>query len=141
MHKHEAVRIVPGPAAAAKRHILGSFDDPLGCSTTQIARALGVAPSYLCHAFKERFGITIGAYVRALRIQKAVSLLSTTDLMLKEIAADVGYARTTYRAFLNAFRVETGMSPTEYRTVPACRLRPAVTDPLARAADDPRRSS
>lgn len=99
----------------AMRHIVRHFDDAEGCGTTGIADALDVSPSHLCHRFRSEFGRTPGQEIRGRRIELAKRLLRDTDMLVKEVAAEVGYLRSTYRAFLNAFRAETGMSPTEYR--------------------------
>lgn len=85
------------------------------CSPAKVARALEVTSSHLCHAYRQTFGITVGVEIRRRRINLACALLADWDRSLKELAAHVGYARATYRTFLNAFSKETGMSPSEYR--------------------------
>jgi AraC-like DNA-binding protein len=60
--------------------------------------------------------VTIRQHVRKLRIRMARELLiSRPDQLIKEVAAGVGYCRRSHRTFLNAFRAETGMSPSRYQ--------------------------
>ncbi len=41
----------------------------------------------------------------------------------RNVAASVGYVRASYRTFLNAFRAETGMSPTDYQAIASARAQ------------------
>ncbi len=114
-------------AELAHAHIERHYATADGCGTATIADLLGVSPSVLCHRYRSAFGKTIGQHVRRLRIGKARELLSSqSDQLIKEVAADVGYGRQSYRTFLNAFRAETGMSPSRFqrRALAPARRRP-----------------
>lgn len=103
-------------AELARAHIERHYASAIGCGTATIAELLGVSPSLLCHRYRDAHGVTIGQHVRRLRINMACELLgSRPGQLIKEVAADVGYCRQSYRAFLNAFRAETGMSPSHYQ--------------------------
>lgn len=108
-------------AHQARDHILQHYDSAGSCKTAAIADKLGISTSYLCHRYRQTFGRTIGQEVRALRIRLAQRLLLGSDRLIKEIAADVGYGQASYRTFMNAFRAETGVSPSRYRRL--ARLR------------------
>jgi AraC-like DNA-binding protein len=54
----------------------------------------------------------------ATRIDAARRLLSDPQLQIKEIAAEMGFSSEFY--FSTYFRRETGMSPSEFRSI--CRL-------------------
>lgn len=71
--------------------------------------------SHLCHQFKKRHRRTVTQEIRRLRIRWALDMLATSDLLIKEVAATVGYGNMSYRAFSKAFRAETGISPREFR--------------------------
>lgn len=102
-------------ALEARQLVRLYYDRPDHCSTGAIARRLGLSPSALCHRYRIAFGSTIGTDVRHLRIRRALELLrEDPGRLFKEVAAEVGYTRAAYRTFLNAFRLETGMSPTTY---------------------------
>ncbi len=103
-------------AELARVHIERHYASAVGCGTTSIATLLGVSSSLLCHRYRAAYGVTIGQHVRRLRIGKARELLSSrSGQLIKEVAADVGYCRQSYRTFLNAFRAETGMPPSRYQ--------------------------
>jgi AraC-like DNA-binding protein len=104
-----------GIAERAREIVLANFADPDRSRTSSIARSLGVSESHLCHAYRSAFDRTIGQDVRRLRIAMARHLLERTDRLIKEVAAECGYGRAAYRTFLNAFRAETEMAPSEYR--------------------------
>ncbi len=91
--------------------IESSVDSAL--SVEQLAQQIGVTPNHLSSLFRKKTGQTIGAYRTALRVRHAKELLSTSGLLVYEIAAQVGYG--DYRSFSRVFRRVTGESPTEYR--------------------------
>lgn len=69
--------------------------------------------SYFSSAFKEVFGVSLTKYLLAIRINKASSLLSMTDMNITEIATSSGFSDANY--FARAFKKETGLSPSQYR--------------------------
>ncbi len=69
--------------------------------------------SYFSCAFKEVFGVPVTKYLLDIRINKATTLLRSTDMNVTEIANSSGFSDTNY--FARAFKKETGLSPSEYR--------------------------
>lgn len=65
-------------------------------------------------ALKAETGETLGAFVRALSLERADDLLRTEDDPIKLIVTKVGFASPA--AFSTAFRRETGKSPLEFGT-------------------------
>ena len=67
--------------------------------------------------FKRRFQIATGYapldYVQSLRIEEAKQMLETTDTLIDDIAAEVGYAEPA--AFRRIFRRATSIAPLAYR--------------------------
>ena len=63
--------------------------------------------------FRRLFGRSMFATLRYERMKRAVELLKDTHLPVQEIAVRLGYASPA--PFLNAFRKEYGVYPTEYR--------------------------
>ena len=47
------------------------------------------------------------------KIEQSKNLMSATDLSLEKISKAVGYE--SYNAFFDAFRTQTGISPSDYR--------------------------
>ncbi len=69
--------------------------------------------NYLGKKFKEEMGVPFKTYLQNYRLQKATSLLTTTDYSVEEIAAAVGYQNTPF--FYKLFRQRYGTSPLHYR--------------------------
>ena len=65
--------------------------------------------------FKRATGSTPQDYVAGLRLKKAQLLLSDTDLPVRQIARDCGFANEYY--FSNFFRQHCDLSPTQYRAM------------------------
>lgn len=58
--------------------------------------------------------MSIGSYVRAVRMERAAELLKNSpSLSIAEIAADVGYKRQG--SFTDAFAREMGHTPSQWR--------------------------
>jgi len=88
------------------------FADDL--SLAEIAASAGVHPVYLCRGFKKRQGVTVGAYIRQLRIQRACELLHNSQMPLAEIALQCGFADQSH--FSAVFKRSTGTTPSAFRT-------------------------
>lgn len=74
-----------------------------------IAGKIGISKKELQHAFKQRFGLTIGKFSKEERMKHAYYLLETTDQILLSIAMAVGYNDTGN--FSIAFKNHFGYSP------------------------------
>jgi len=88
---------------------------PENLKLTQIAAEVGVHPVYLAAAFRKKFGVTIGEFVRKLRIEHACAELDKEDLPLSAIALQAGFADQSH--FSKVFKSYVGMTPREYRTL------------------------
>ena len=129
-------------ALRARNYVETHFASPHGCSTAKIAGRLEVSASLLCHRYRATFGVTIGNDIRKRRVAMAQELLDCEpDRLIKEIAAEVGYMQASYRSFFNAFRAETGMSPSTYQRIAAIRSKMPTAVPPAVIAQAQRRSA
>lgn len=79
----------------------------------EIADYCGLDRSYLGKVFKADTGYTPQEYLLLVRMQKAKALLETSDMPVKHVGYSVGYSDPL--AFSKAFKLETGISPREYR--------------------------
>lgn len=82
-------------------------------SLIEVADHMGINSSYLSTFVKENMGDTFLNYVTNLRMDKAKSLLLTTDLSLQEIAEYIGYANSG--AFIRVFKKKFEQTPGAYR--------------------------
>lgn len=111
------LKFVPGRLGEIERlkQIEAYIDAHLSEAITleQLARHVHLHPNYLVRYFNKHFAVSPLKYLNRKRMQKAKSLLGTTDLAIKEIAELVGFPDTNH--FAKAFRKEASCSPTEYR--------------------------
>lgn len=85
-------------------------------SLEEVAGKFGVSVFVVRNAFKRLLGKNFLEYLHQLRIRRASSLLSATDMSVAEIAYDVGFS--SLRSFTRVFKEMTGMSATDYRKRP-----------------------
>lgn len=79
----------------------------------ELAAAAYLSPFHFARLFKKVTGATPHAYLGALRISRAQTLLATTDLSVTETGARVGYSSSSH--FTKAFRQATGLTPRAFR--------------------------
>ncbi len=89
----------------------------------ELAHSADRHPVQVCRQFHRRFQCTIGEYVRRLRVGRAQSLLTSSDLSLAEIALVCGFSDQSH--FTRAFRSLTGTPPRKFRKLKATYEAPA----------------
>ncbi|MEF3304456.1 AraC family transcriptional regulator [Paenibacillus sp. GYB003] len=82
-------------------------------SLEEVAGKFGVSVFVVRGAFKRLLGKNFLEYLHQLRIRRASSLLTATDMSVAEIAYDVGFS--SLRSFTRVFKETTGLSATDYR--------------------------
>jgi AraC-like DNA-binding protein len=105
------------------------FNEPL--DVADLARAAGLSPSHFSRQFRRTFGESPHVYLITRRLERAASLLRTTDRSVADICFLVGMQ--SVGSFTTSFRRMFGMTPTDYRAsfppaaayamVPACVVR------------------
>lgn len=118
------------------RHLLRARDladsryfDPL--DVDDLARAAGLSRAHFSREFRRTFGESPHSYLLTRRLERAATLLRTTDHSVAEICFAVGLR--SVGSFTTSFTRTFGKPPTEYRAafpppsdwarVPACVLR------------------
>lgn len=110
----ELSREIPGDPrwiASARDYLHTHFAGKM--SLRAIAAAAGVHPVHLCRSFPRRYGMTIGDYLRALRVDYAARELMATKRPIAEIAFDAGFASQSHMT--RHFRSSLGIAPAAYR--------------------------
>ena len=79
----------------------------------ELAQKVQLSQNYLAKQFKQRMGKTIPRYILESRINRAKLLLQTTNLPVKQIAAQVGLPDAQH--FNKQFRNITGQAPSQLR--------------------------
>lgn len=77
------------------------------------ARQSNLSPNYFSKVFKEEMGYSFNQYLSRLRVERAKTLLTSTDLSVAEISGQVGYEGESY--FIKIFTRFTGVTPGKYR--------------------------
>lgn len=78
-----------------------------------LATAVGLSRSVLAERFRREMGEPPLAYLRMVRLQRAMRLLGESDRTLEQVALAVGYHDAF--GFSKAFKRAVGMSPGEFR--------------------------
>lgn len=82
-------------------------------STDEIAAIAGVHKAHLVAEFRKHYYVTIGDYVRRLRIDFARRALAESDTPLALIATEAGFYDQGH--FSRCFKQQTGLTPLQYR--------------------------
>jgi two-component system response regulator YesN len=80
---------------------------------TNIAERVNLSPQYLGKLFSEALGESFHQYVTRMRIDKAKQLLQESDLLVYEVAEQVGIPN--YRYFSTLYKKMTGKTPKDVR--------------------------
>ncbi|MGO4375817.1 helix-turn-helix domain-containing protein, partial [Paenibacillus sp. MCAF20] len=82
-------------------------------SLQTIAANVYLNPSYLSKVYKLETGEGISDYLSRLKMEKAAHLLRSSNEKIYEIAAKIGYLKTSY--FIKVFKDRYGITPQEFR--------------------------
>ena len=85
-----------------------------GVTVQDVARQMAISERQLSRICYHEFGISVGEYIRQLKMEQAKRLLEETDLTIEEIAERLGYSDRF--VFSKAFSGYEGMSPAQFRT-------------------------
>jgi AraC-like DNA-binding protein len=106
------------PSLPPARHLLRAkdladarFAEPL--TVADLARAAGLSPAHFSREFRRTFGEPPHAYLLTRRLERAASMLRTTDRSVADICVAVGL--TSVGSFTTSFTRLLGKSPVAYR--------------------------
>lgn len=85
-------------------------------SLSSLAKKCFYNPSYFCRVFKDKFGTNLVDYVNRKRVERAIELLTTTELSIESISNSIGFSGKS--VFYRTFSKITGKTPAEYRSKP-----------------------
>ncbi len=96
----------------ATRYIEDHYTDSM-LSLKKVSKDVGIGTCYLSAIFKQNTGKTFIEFLTALRMEKAMELLTTTPMLIYEISESVGYQNSTY--FSTIFKKYFGKAPKDIR--------------------------
>ena len=100
-----------GVSDRVKAYIDSHYNEPI--KVEDLARIEKYSVSRLSHLFKDEVGMSVGEYLKRVRIDVAIQLLTNTSMQITDVASHVGYEDSDY--FSKVFRSICGKSPREYR--------------------------
>jgi len=83
------------------------------CEIAELAALVNLSASRFRHLFKEETAVSVGAYLRERRLERAELLLRTTFLSIKEVMSEAGMSSMSH--FVSYFKKRYGVSPSGYR--------------------------
>lgn len=96
---------------AALSFIHSHYTEPI--TLNQISNIAAFTPNYFCALFKNKFNVSSKTYIRNLRLNKAISMLKSTNNRISDIAYMCGY--NSFSQFSAEFKSYTGKTPRKYK--------------------------
>lgn len=84
-------------------------------SLFQLAAIADVSPEHLVREFRKVFKLTIGEYMRQVKVKQACYMLRHTDRDLSDIAFEMGFSDQSH--FGRVFKKQMRLTPLEYRSM------------------------
>lgn len=95
----------------AKDFMVDAHSEPIGLS--EIADKANLSPYHFLRLYKQTFGETPHHYLSRVRLERAKTLLKTSDLSVSEVCLEVGFESLS--SFSAWFLREVGLPPSHYR--------------------------
>ena len=96
-----------------KKSVNSRLDDS-DFNVETLAEDVGLSRTQLHRRMKELTGISVGEYIRNLRLQQAAKLLQSGDVNISQVTYAVGFSTPAH--FTVAFKKYYGITPSEYMT-------------------------
>lgn len=97
---------------------VGREDGREDWTLVDLANAINVHPVHLSREFPKHFHTNVGDYLRLIKVQRALALLSGSDRLLTDISFECGFADQSH--FIRSFRNYYGITPSAYRRLFEC---------------------
>ena len=109
--EQELVKLDKRPIWAGQLEALLRAEDK-AYSLADLSAILGLHPVHLSRSFHRYFGMTLGAYMRLLKVNKAVLLLAAKEGSLTEICYECGFYDQSH--FILNFKRIYGTTPSKF---------------------------
>ncbi|BAV06727.1 hypothetical protein SAMN05421788_11666 [Filimonas lacunae] len=105
--KKSGANKIPAWAKELKNLIQDQIDTNVSLSLKDVSKDLDIHPSYLSREFSKYFdNLSYGEYIRKIRIERAIELLTNANYSLTEIAYLTGFSDQSH--FTRIFKQQTG---------------------------------
>jgi AraC family transcriptional regulator len=104
-------RKIPHSLLPVLQYIDDNLDD--GLQIDQLARLAGLSHDWFAHHFRAAIGCAPHQYILQRRVAAAKTMLAQTDVSMTEVGYAVGFGTPSH--FTQAFKRETGMTPSRFR--------------------------
>jgi AraC-like DNA-binding protein len=112
--KQSTSKKAPDWAKELREMIQDQLDTNMSLSLQQVSNELEINPAYLSREFSKYFdNLSFGDYIRKLRIEKAIGLMTDTSYSLTEIAYLTGFSDQSH--FNRIFKKQIGQNPSVYK--------------------------
>lgn len=113
----EKVHLSSSSSVELINSIVGYIENHLSenISIEQLAKLCHFHPNYFIRFFKKHMGSSPKHYINKIKLEKAKSLLSASDMNITEIAMETGFSDIFY--FSKIFKAYTGFSPSQFRNI------------------------
>ena len=95
----------------ARDYLHDNFSRRMGLSA--VAAAIGRHPAHVAQHFRRRYGLSIGEYVRRLRVDHVARRLVSSRASLAELAGEAGFTDQSHMQRI--FKAQLGVTPGAYR--------------------------
>jgi len=82
---------------------------------SELSKLCDIHPVNLSRGFSRYFDCNLGAYIRKLKVEKALSLMASENLSLTEIAYQSGFYDQSH--FIRCFKDLNGLGPSQHRKI------------------------
>jgi AraC-like DNA-binding protein len=89
------------------------FNPRESLNLNSLAKQFNISPPYLSSLFKRETGVTLTDYINTRRLNRAISLLRSSDMYIQDVAEQCGFLDINY--FARLFKRKFGQSPREFR--------------------------
>ena len=111
VHKHRTNPKVSVQIQHCRDYIESHPDQPLTLAI--LSKQTGYSEYHLSRKFKQEMGISISAYIKISRVERAKLLLTATNDPISKIALDLQFSSSSH--FSDVFQKVTGKKPQQYR--------------------------
>ncbi|WP_159949330.1 AraC family transcriptional regulator [Rhizobium sp. 18065] len=98
-----------------------------GAQMHEVATEVDLEPSAFSRAFRRLTGMNFSDYSRSLRVWRARTLLSESEMPITDICFEAGFNNLSN--FNRYFRMETGLTPRAYRKAARIRAKSVIAPP------------